>query len=220
MISPIRMRPIDLLIFDLDGTLIDSREDIATAVNLTLGEIGLPLKSLEEVTSYIGGGIRQLLEQAIHSNADRPIEEVIPIFRRHYLDHLLDKTTLYPDVLETLNRFQDRPMAVATNKPIEYTTPILHGLGISGYFRMALGGNSTPHRKPHPEMIRETLKALGGDPRRTLMIGDGVNDILAAKAAGTLSCAVTYGFTEPSLLLRENPDHVCDTLGGLAGICD
>lgn len=227
----------DLLIFDLDGTLIDSKADIATAVNLTLQEIGKPPKTQEVIVQYIGGGVRRLLEQALnlgsgHGNGHAyglgdehaedelqhvhpAIEEVLPIFRRHYLDHLMDQTILYPEVVDTLEYFKGKKLAVVTNKPMDYTTPILDGLGLSRYFQMVLGGDSTPHRKPHPEMILRTLETLQAEKHRTVMIGDGPQDIRAAQGAGVTSCAVTYGLTKLETLLLAEPDLVCHSLGHL-----
>ena len=209
------MHSVDLLIFDLDGTLIDSKEDIATAVNLTLADIGLPPKTMETIAKFIGGGVRGLLKQALNSDTHPPLDEVLPIFRKHYLNHLLDRTTLYPGVRETLEYFRNKHLAVVTNKPIDYTTPILNGLGITDYFRVILGGDSTPNPKPHPEMILKTMEALGSGKKETVMIGDGINDILAARAAEIPCCAVTYGLTERTLLLREQPDFLCDSPGGI-----
>jgi phosphoglycolate phosphatase len=221
------MHTIDLLIFDLDGTLIDSKEDIATAVNLTLRDIGLPPKPSSVIAQYIGCGVRWLLEQTVNASTPSrasgppPIEadDLIPVFRRHYLDHLLDRTTLFPGAIETLDYFSGKRLAIATNKPMEYTTPILDGLGISHYFSIVLGGNSTANRKPHPDMLVQTMETLDVGKEHSLMIGDGINDVLAAKAAGIQCCVVTYGMTESHLLLQEGPDYVCHSLPELQKIC-
>src|SRR2546422_11619353 len=120
---------IDLLIFDLDGTLIESKWDIATAVNLTLGELGLPLRLQEEIFSFVGDGIKRLLRLAVGEENTSRYEEALRIVRRHYLAHCLDRTRFYPGVQPVLNHFGRTLKAVATNKSLEYTKKILEGLG-------------------------------------------------------------------------------------------
>ena len=212
------MIPVDLLIFDLDGTLADTKLDIATAVNLTLKEFGLPPKESAVIYGYVGDGVRKLLQRAFEGQPLGFYERGLKVFRQHYLAHLLDTTQFYPGVLEVLDHFKGKKKAIATNKPSEYTQKIIDGLGVRDRFDLVLGGDSTLHLKPHPAVIQEVLSQLGVDGKRAVMVGDGVNDILAARAAGTKSCAVGYGLGRMEDLLAASPDFFCDQIKDLPGM--
>lgn len=209
------MTPVDLLIFDLDGTLADTKDDIATAVNLTLKEFGLPPKEPATIYGYVGDGVRKLLQRTFEGQPQGVFEQALKVFRRHYLDHLLDTTQFYPGILGVLEHFKNKKKAIATNKPSEYTRNIIDGLGVWSLFDLVLGGDSTPYLKPHPAIIREVLDRLRVKEERAIMIGDGVNDILAARAAGTRSCAVGYGLGRAEDLLAVNPDFFCEEVSDL-----
>lgn len=214
------MVSVDLLIFDLDGTLADTKQDIAMAVNLTLQAFGLPPKEPTVIYGYVGDGVRKLLHRAFEGQPDGLYERALKVFRQHYLAHLLDTTQFYPGVMEVLDHFKHKKKAIATNKPFEYTQKIVSGLGVGDRFDLVLGGDSTLHLKPHPAIIQEVLDRLGVQGKRAVMIGDGVNDILAARAAGTKSCAVGYGLGQPEDLLAAKPDFFCARLKDLPGIFD
>ncbi|HET8760383.1 MAG TPA: HAD-IA family hydrolase, partial [Nitrospiria bacterium] len=130
----------------------------------------------------------------------------------HYLEHLLDATRFYPGVEAVLAHFADKKKGVVTNKPIEYTIKLIEGLGALERFDVILGGNSTPYLKPHPAMVVAALEAVGVAPDRAVMIGDNVNDIVAARAAGVRSVAVGYGLGDPSILRAANPDFFCEQI--------
>jgi phosphoglycolate phosphatase len=203
---------IDLLLFDLDGTLADTKEDLATAVNLTLREFGVPEQPRERIFSFVGDGVRPLLARAFESRGPGAFDEALAVFRRHYLEHLLDTTRFYPGVEAVLAHFADKKKGVVTNKPIEYTLKLIEGLGARERFDVILGGNSTPHLKPHPAMVVAALEAVGVSPDRAVLIGDNVNDIVAARAAGVRSVAVGYGLGDPSILRAANPDFFCEQI--------
>jgi phosphoglycolate phosphatase len=212
------MTSVDLLIFDLDGTLADTKDDIATAVNLTLKEFGLPSKDPSIIYGYVGDGVRKLLQRAFEGQPSGAYERALKVFRQHYLTHLLDTTRFYPGVLETLDHYKNKKKAIATNKPFEYTQKIIEGLRVGDRFDLILGGDSTLHLKPHPAIIREVLDRLNILGERAVMVGDGVNDILAARAAGAKSCAVGYGLGRVEDLLSENPDFFCEQIKDLPSI--
>jgi phosphoglycolate phosphatase len=152
--------PVDLLVFDLDGTLIESKWDIATSVNLTLAELGLPQRSLEEIFGFVGDGVKKLLRQAV--GEDRPVscfEEALRVFRGHYLEHCLDRTVFYPGVEAALVHFARTSKAVATNKSIEYTNVILQGLG-AHHFQFVVGGDNGFGLKPDPGMLLHIMDRL------------------------------------------------------------
>ena len=138
---------IDLLIFDLDGTLIESKWDIAASVNFTLEELGLPQRPLEEIFGFVGDGVKKLLRLAVGETNRVSFEEALGVFRRHYLAHCLDRTVYYPGVEKVLGYFGDKRKAVTTNKSIEYTNVILQGLGPQ-HFQFVVGGDNGFGLKP------------------------------------------------------------------------
>src|SRR3989475_5686151 len=167
---------LDLFIFDLDGTRIEPKWDIATAVNLPLGDLGLPQRSQEEIFSFVGDGIKRLLRLAVGQENQPRYEEALRIFRGHYLAHCLDRTRFYPGVETALNHFAHKLKAVATNKSLEYTTRILQGLG-AHHFAYVVGGDDGYGLKPEPGMFLKILDELKVAKERAVLIGDSTNDI-------------------------------------------
>ncbi|MFQ5588388.1 MAG: HAD family hydrolase [Nitrospiria bacterium] len=200
------MPHIELLIFDLDGTLIDSKKDIARSVNLTFRDVGLPEKPYEVIYGYVGNGVRQLMTDAVEANDPALIDEVLACFEQHYLSHLLDETRLFPGIAEVLSHFEHKKIALVTNKPTHYTDKIIEGLQLSETFDLIIGAGPDIQLKPHPDMLLKTLDTLQTDAQKTVMIGDSLNDIHAAKAAGTISCSVGYGFGCAEELQSADPD--------------
>ncbi len=185
------------LVFDLDGTLVDSAEDIAEAVNRTLDDLSLPRVSEATVRSWIGEGVRRLVATALaHAGSERPLDEVMPTFMRHYRDCLLRSPRLYDGVTEALQLLQARglPMAICTNKPSALVPPLLDHLGIAGYFAHIVGGDTLPQRKPDAEPLLHAAQRLGQAPAQCLMIGDSATDLGAANAAGMPIVLVRYGY--------------------------
>lgn len=201
---------VDLLLFDLDGTLADTKADLATSVNLTLRDFGLPQHPPEHIYAFVGDGVRALLARAFESRGAQVFDEALTVFRRHYLDHLLDQTRFYPGVETVLAHYEHKKKGIVTNKPIEYTLKLIEGLGARERFDVILGGNSTPNLKPHPEMIQRALETVSVKPDRAVMIGDNINDIQAARAASVRSVAVGYGLGEPAVLKAAGPDFFCE----------
>ncbi len=189
------------LLFDLDGTLVDSRRDLATALDGMLQDLGLPALGVEAVTRFVGDGARRLVERGLAvacPNAvleEAFITEALTRFKVHYAQCLLATTQPYPNVVATLEHFAALPKAVVTNKPAAFSEAILQGLGLRTYFVGVIGGDSVAERKPHPAPVLAGLAACGvSDPADAVMIGDSPNDIRAGRAAGTRTCGVTYGF--------------------------
>jgi phosphoglycolate phosphatase len=202
--------PIRLILYDLDGTLVDTRVDLANAVNQTLSELGLPNRPDTELYGYIGHGVRMLLARAVGAMEGEVLENALTVFRGHYLAHLTDHSRPYPGVDEALSTFADRHQAVLTNKAMAYTEPLLRGLGITERVNLVLGGDSTPHLKPHPAMVQAALDHFGVAPREAVMVGDGVPDVEASRAAGVRSIGLVRGMGNPDLLLGAKPDFVVD----------
>ena len=189
-----------LIIFDLDGTLVDSRADLSAAVNHALHAMGLPAVPLETVSSYVGEGARILMQRALGEHQDR-IEQGLALFMAYYRVHLLDHTRLYPGIAELLEALAARPgtLAVLSNKPEAMTRAVLEGLGVLRYFAAVLGGDSLPARKPDPAGI-DHLRSLTATPRESvLVVGDSAIDARTAAAAGVAFCGVAWGLAPDSL---------------------
>lgn len=205
----------DLLIFDLDGTLADTKVDISGSVNLTLQELGLPEKSPAVIYAYVGSGIRKLIQQAVGEEEGERFRKAMAVFRKHYLAHLLDTTTLYPGMDGVLDHFKAKKKAVVTNKAQLYTDKLMAGLKVANRFDLILGGDNGYPLKPDPKMLFTVLEKLSADPKRAVMIGDGLHDVNAARAAGIAVCAVGYGLGDPEELRRAGPDFFCETVDDL-----
>lgn len=188
---------VDLLIFDLDGTLVNSLDDIVSSVNYTLPQLGLDRLPREEIQSYVGDGIKTLLIRAVGTQVDVSddlVERARKIYYEHHEKHCLDHVRMYPNVIEIMKHFGLKKKAVASNKSERFTKKILDGLGISYYLDLILGGDTLSKKKPDPLVIEHTVSLLKVDKNRTVMIGDGRQDVQCGKAAGVLTCGVTYGF--------------------------
>jgi phosphoglycolate phosphatase len=210
------------VVFDLDGTLIDSAEDIKTAVNRTLARLspGLPPLPLERVRSFVGDGAKLLLERCLGEvGLDREPGSVLPLFLESYRGCLLDTTRLYPGVTETLLRLADRDLAVLTNKPGAMSRRIVEGLGLGGRFVRVYGGDDLPARKPDPVGLVRLLDEVGVAPQQAVMVGDSAVDVRTGRAAGVRTIGVTYGF-DTDRLLAEGPDRRIDDIRALPEALD
>ena len=208
----------DLVIFDLDGTLIDSRRDLANAGNATRVHMGMPPLSDERVCSYVGNGAPVLVRRLLGAEAsEAQIQEALEFFIEYYGIHKLDYTALYPGVREALERLRGAgiTMAVLTNKPVRISRAILEGLGVGALFRQVYGGNSFDFKKPHPIGVETLMAECGAPPERTIMVGDSAVDITTARNAGVKSCGVTYGL-QPESLESVPPDLRADRMEDLA----
>jgi phosphoglycolate phosphatase len=209
---------IDLLIFDLDGTLIDSKEDLAQAVNAARRHMGLAPIENERVYSYVGNGAPVLMRRAMGPEApEADVETALDYFLAYYKEHMLDHTTLYPGVREALDEMLagSLQMSVLTNKPVRFSQLLVEGLGLGGHFRRVYGGNSFAQKKPDPAGVLKLLEEFDVAPGRALMVGDSDVDIRTARNAGILACGVTYGF-QPETLDEAPPDILVDDLRQLA----
>ena len=208
----------DLIIFDLDGTLVDSKIDLANSVNATREYMGLEPIRNELVYTYVGNGAPVLMRRAM--GPDMPQDEVdraLAYFLTYYRSHLLDNTVLYPGVRESLDglRAAGRKMAVLTNKPYRASQAIIDGLGVHDHFFRVYGGNSFEQKKPHPVGIEKLMEESGVGRERTLMVGDSSVDIKTARNAGVACAGVTWGF-QPETLDEDPPDVVVHRIEDLA----
>ena len=212
------MKSVDLMIFDLDGTLVTSGQDIAASVNYTLATLGLPAIEEAMILEFIGDGVKKLIERSLGPALQARFEEALVLFSRHYEEHMLDTTTLYPGVIEVLRHFHDKKKVVLTNKRHRFALAIIDALRLARCFDDVLGADSTPYIKPDARLAGLLLTRFHARPDRTVIIGDGVNDILLAKHAGLLSCAFLNGLTGRETLLNLEPDYSCEHLSEITRI--
>lgn len=198
----------DLLIFDLDGTLIDSRLDLANSVNYTRLQLGLPKLQNELIYSYVGDGASILIRRALGREPDEAeVKQALEMFLQHYKRHLLDNTVLYPGVREALDRLDSLTLAVLTNKPVDPSNVILKGLRVQDKFAVVYGGNSFEQKKPDPIGIHKILEDTRVSRARALMVGDSRVDIQTGRNAQIATCGVTYGLASDTLS-EAKPDFV------------
>jgi phosphoglycolate phosphatase len=207
-----------LVVFDLDGTLIDSSADLAAAVNATLARIApeAPPLPLERIRSFVGHGAGTLVERTL-AEAGLPLraEDVLPVFLDVYGAHLLDRTRLYPGVAEALRDLEGYRLAVLSNKPGDMCRAILEGLGVARLFTRICGPEDVPARKPDPAGLRRLMEEAGARAEDTAMVGDSPVDVRTGRAAGVLTVGVSYGL-DPEGLRADPPDVTLDDLRSLA----
>jgi len=211
------------IVWDLDGTLVDSAPDLASALNTVLDQRGFFTHSITEVRKMIGNGVPKLVERGFNAVGIRPdpaqLDELVTMFKKEYGACATEQTRPYPGVVEALQEIHamNIPMGVCTNKPETFTRQILEGLGLSGYFSSVVGGDTTSTRKPDPQPVLACLRGLVSEPASSLMIGDSVHDVHAAHAAGVIVGVVPWGYR--SAPVEElGADFVLHDLTGLAGL--
>jgi phosphoglycolate phosphatase len=214
-------RPCRLFLFDLDGTLIDSRADITGSVNRTLARMNLPQLHESRITDFVGNGMQVLVERTLReatgaSPESSMTQEGIRLFQEEYSNHLLDRTYLYPHVKEGLDRLSWARFAVVSNKPEMFSRRILDGLGIGSRFFIVLGGDSTPKHKPDPASLLMAMKYCRVPAMLTAMVGDSPVDMQAGKAAGVTTCGVLGGYRPAKELEIAGCDLIIDSLLELA----
>jgi phosphoglycolate phosphatase len=211
---------VELLIFDLDGTLIDSQLDLANSVNAAREHMGLPHIPVETIATYVGNGAPVLMRRAMGPDApESEVRQSLEYFLAYYREHMLDNTTLYPGVREAVDRFKQEKvkMAVLTNKPVRFSQGIIDGLGLHEHFFRVYGGNSFEQKKPDPVGVHKLIEEADTRPGHTMMVGDSAVDVRTARNANIRACGVTYGF-QPEGFETDPPDILVDNLGELAEI--
>jgi phosphoglycolate phosphatase len=209
-----------LLVFDLDGTLVDSSRDIAAAANAALGRLapGAAAIPLDAILSFVGEGARLLVERCLgYTGLGLSADEVLRVYLECYAERLLDTTRLYPGVAEALDALEGTSLAVLTNKPGGFSRSILEGLGVAPRFARIWGAGDVPSRKPDPEGLRRLMGELGASAAETWMVGDSATDVEAARAAGVKAASVTWGF-HPVALRAAGPDLLLDNPRALSSL--
>jgi len=225
---PFDPRPIKLVIFDLDGTLIDSRLDLVHSVNAALRHIGRPELPEDVIASYVGDGAPILIQRALGGETvdESLLHKGLEFFLSYYREHKLDHTTVYPGISEALTAIQrsqngaPRKMAVLSNKPVVPSRAIVEALGLGPFFSQVYGGNSFATKKPDPEGVRTLLEENAVRPDQAVIVGDSHTDIRTGRNAGLHTIGVTYGLAphtldhEPPDVLVDSPDEVADVFAG------
>lgn len=216
-----------LLIFDLDGTLINSALDLALAVNYMLKQLNLDTFDEETIHGWVGNGALMLAQRALSGKReidttldDTYVQKALQIFLDYYEAHLCDATIPYPEVPQTLKSLKNRgyTLAIVTNKPFKFVAPILTALKLSNLFELILGGDSLDKKKPDPMPLLHVTKTLHIDVKQSVMIGDSKNDILAANSCGMESVGVTYGYNYGEDINVHKPTIVIDDFSELLAL--
>ena len=216
-----------VIIFDLDGTLIDSSPDLALAINHMLSSTKKETFSLDEIHHWVGNGAQTLVKRALSGSAqiasnidEKEFEDALDIFLKFYAKNLAVQTITYPNVLSTLAKLKTHgyKLVIVTNKPFDFVAPILKALKLEEYFEFHLGGDSLKEKKPNPAPLLYVCEKLNVTVDECVMIGDSKNDILAAQACGMKSIGVTYGYNYGEHISTHNPDVYTSDFSEIAKI--
>ncbi|MFO1518682.1 MAG: HAD-IA family hydrolase [bacterium] len=200
---------LSLIVFDLDGTLIDSKADIANSVNAALAQEGFSTLPAPTIQGFVGRGLLHLIQDTLGKPTEEEVKRVSRAFWNHYMEHLLDETVLYEGVENFLEATAHLDRAVVTNKPHAFSKKILEGFKIDRHFRWLIGGDSLPVQKPSPDVLKPIFQDLNGKPNG-ILIGDSQIDVDCGKKAGLLTCGVTYGYRHRDELVAAKPDYLVD----------
>ncbi len=207
-----------LILYDLDGTLVDTGEDIADAANAMLHELqGAPLPH-EEIRRLVGHGLHDLVKRCLKTEDPLLIERGVQLFGLHYGRHLFDHSRLYPAARELVDYFRTRAQAVVTNKPSPYAEELLRGLGIAGSFMAIIAGGSAYPKKPDPAAVRALMQRVQATAEETLLIGDSPVDVDTGRRAGVPTVIVRHGFADPEALAAAGPEWLGDDLAAVLAL--
>jgi phosphoglycolate phosphatase len=208
------------LVFDLDGTLVDTKDDVGEAVNVTLEALDLPRQDPRVLWSYVGRGARTLVERALGSEHEHRIDEALAVFMPWYRRHLLDHAAVYPGMVETVCslRADGAVFSVLTNKPADLSWAIVDGLGLRATFARLIGGDTLPVKKPDPAGLYALMDQAGVPAEATLMVGDSALDVAAGRNARVATCGVLWGFNGRAVE-ESGPDVLIAAPVELLAIC-
>ncbi|MFA6914537.1 MAG: HAD-IA family hydrolase [Endomicrobiia bacterium] len=202
---------VSLVIFDLDGTLVDSQQDLTSAVNFTRKYYGLKPLEVATVASYLGSGIPALVRSVLPNVDEKDIPNATVMFKEFYSKHLIDTTKTYSGVSEMLSSLKDVRKAILSNKSEKFSKDIIEKLGLKDFFDSIYGGDSFDEKKPSPRPIYEIMESLSVKKENTIMVGDGANDIIAGKTADIKTIAVLYGYSPKEKVEKLQPDFIAAT---------
>ena len=211
---------IRLLIFDLDGTLVDSEADLTLSVNAVRAQMGFGPLPRATVSSYVGQGVTTLMQRALGDDATSDsVQKAVSLFMPYYRLHMLDNTVPYPGVRESLEELTGWKLAVLTNKPARFSRNLLAGLGMASYFSFIYGGDSFAQKKPDPVGVVRLMNDTGFSKQQTMIVGDSDTDVLTGRNAGVWVCGVTYGLGSHTLETTP-PDVMVGDLRDLVPLLD
>jgi phosphoglycolate phosphatase len=205
-------KKIELFIFDLDGTLIDSRKDLANAVNYARKQYNLDELDIMTVASFIGHGVKNLIAKTFPGLEPKEQDKALEIFKKYYEEHCVDETTVYEGVKDMLKYFESKAMAIVSNKPYPFTKIILKKINLDSYFKLVLGEESHPKKKPDPAPLLYVAEKLGIKPTLSCMVGDWITDVEAGKRAGMVTVGCLYGIGNQRELREFKPDYLVDSI--------
>jgi phosphoglycolate phosphatase len=209
------VQAIDLIVFDLDGTLVDSVPDLAAAANHALRRLGLPEQSVEAHKKMIGAGEKNFVKRFLGPDHQDLYDQALALYLEHYSRHLGDQTRVYPGVAETLTRLAPVKKAVLSNKREDLSRQVVELMGLAGFFQAVRGGNSYGVLKPSPEGLSSLIKEFGSNPARTFMVGDKPEDVLTGRGAGARTVALTCGYGDREALAAAGPDFALNSFSKL-----
>jgi phosphoglycolate phosphatase len=210
---------IEGILFDLDGTLIDSKRDLARSIHDLQRAHGLRLSSEDAIGRFIGDGVEKLVERATGIHAPRALSQAVKEYKAYYRRHALEHTRPYPGVKSALRHFRKKKMAVVTNKPAGISKHIIKRLGIQRFFGAVIGGDSVRRKKPAPDALRLAMKRLRlRNPQAVLMVGDSEQDVRAGRSAKVRTCGVISNIADIKLLKASKPDFTINSLRDLTRI--
>ena len=216
-------RRIKLILFDLDGTLVDSVGDLAWCGNEMLSRLGLPVHDEAAARRWVGNGLERFVKRVLTADMQgepdaKLYHRGLEVFRELYAEHASDRSELYPGVIEALECLAtcDLKLACVTNKPEPFTSKLIAAMGLDSYFELVVAGDTTARKKPDPMPLHYAADHFGLEYDRCLMVGDSSNDVLAARAANFAIVCVPYGYNHGHDIRDSNPDLVVETLTGLS----
>jgi len=224
---PKRLREPEMVLVDVDGTMVDSVPDLAYCVDEMMAALGLPLRGEPAVRNWVGNGVGRLVRRALTGKLDGEPEEALfrrayPLFLELYRDNTSKRSRLYPGVPEALNHLGSAgyKLGCVTNKAAQFTEPLLRDLGISDLFAIVVSGDTLPQKKPDPRPLLHAAKFFQVSPQDSLMIGDSVSDVTAARAAGFQIVCMSYGYNHGVDIRDSQPDAVIDSMAELRKLLD
>lgn len=220
---------LNCILFDLDGTLVDSVPDLHQAVSVALDAVQYPAVSETQTRHWVGNGVNKLIQRALSGQldpdpvyqADHPVfQQALTAFSQYYQVHYADQCQPYAGVITTLQQLQQQgyTLGIVTNKPETFTRPLLQKLQLQNYFQVVVGGDTLPQLKPQPEPLWHAIQHCQASPATTLMVGDSRSDILAARHAGVKIAAMRYGYNHGVDISESSPDWVCDQMSEILAI--
>jgi len=216
-----------MVLIDVDGTLVDSVPDLAWCVDEMMRELAMPVHGEQKVRHWVGNGVERLVKRALINKLDGEPDDALyakalPIFQDLYRDNTSKRSTLYDGVIEALEFLKGTGVQVGcvTNKASQFTLPLLEDMGIKKYFETIICGDMVERKKPDPMPLLQAAEKMGADPSKSLMLGDSVNDVTAARAAGFAIVCMPYGYNHGDDIRDSNPDAVIDSMADIKNIID